>query len=153
MMPDTINLRCQTVVDGSLLYITISVSPESWDSMDGALREDLRTQVRSELWQAVVERTGQDLSRNSLKDLPVWDEWPGRCEVELINGPFDGKRITLSTPEPPPMIKLPCPKDVQSLLDTDHLPEETPYMSYWPQPDDHGFFTRTHDGAWRFGHR
>lgn len=150
-MPPLVTLRCQTIVDGSLAYVTMPIDSEVWDSADETLRDRLRSRARVELWHAVAGRTGQSMPHDCYNDLPVWEEHSDRCEVECVGGPLDGQRVTLSSAEPPIALQLPLPAGLPDaagpLADPVTL---LPLALYQPLRDEHGFLSRTADGAWRF---
>lgn len=149
----TLNFRCETVIDGELGYVLLPVSEELLD--DEGVREYAIAQARRELWHACMKRTGKDLSTHQFDDLPVWVEYPDRCEVECVGGPHDGQRLTVSSAYPPPQIQMPLDEGVTGLLDSAALPP-VPAMrtaSYGPLLNDHGFSSRAEDGAWRYRYR
>lgn len=149
MSPPLITLRCQTVIDGALAFVKIPIDLTVWDSADETLRDRFRAQARTELWHAVVKQTEREMPHDCFDDLPVWEEFPDRCEVECVDGPLDGERIKLSSAEPPHALELPLPVRLEA--STTLATEPFPRALYRPLPDEHGFFSRTTDGAWRFG--
>lgn len=152
MPPFTMSLHCQTVIDAVLVYVDMPIALELWDSADEAIRDRLRSQARSELWHAVAQRSHRTLPHDCFDELPVWEQHADRCEVECVGGPMDGQRIKLGTPEPPPSLVLPAPFRLEYLVPSaTEQPELLPTVMYRPLADEHGFFSRATDGAWRFG--
>ncbi|MEU8316676.1 hypothetical protein, partial [Micromonospora sp. NPDC049033] len=149
MAPNTVNLRCQTIIDGQLGYVLLPVTRHLWETSEDA-REDARRRARDELRHRAVKQTGRDLPAADFDTLPVWAEYPDRCEVECVGGPADGKRITLASAEPPPAINIPLEESLLDLL-TAHTPPESALnmVTYVPLRGAGGFLSRAADGAWR----
>ena len=150
MPPFTLTLRCQTVVDGVLAYVQMAIDLALWDSADETIRDQIRDQARTELWHAVAKRTGSNMPHDCFDGLPVWEQYADRCEVECVCGPCDGERIKISTPKPPHSLVLPAPFKIEHLPVAAEPDMSLPTVMYRPLPDEHGFFSRTADGAWRF---
>ncbi|WP_405548710.1 hypothetical protein [Streptomyces microflavus] len=151
MGPNQLNLRCQTVIDGELGYVLVPVDRMVWET-DEHSHEALRMIARKGLHRRAIERTGRDLPAADFEHLPVWAEYPDRCEVECVGGPHDGQRMTWNSAEPPFAIDLPIDAGVADLVaiaqgePTSILRKAT----YVPLMGDGGFFSRTQDGAWRY---
>lgn len=157
MDPNLLTVRCQTVVDGELAYVQLPVTRELWET-SSTVREVCRDRARKELRYAVEERAGVDLLADRAADLPVWVEYPDACEVECVGGPADGQRIKLSSGQPPAMVRVPQPVNLADQLANLNGPlhpaDYGPLIAtYEPLTDDHGFFARSTDGAWRYGWR
>jgi hypothetical protein len=149
MSPPLVTLRCQTVVDGALAFVKMPIDLMLWDSADETIRDHFRAKARTELRLVVAARIGQHRMDDRYDDLPVWEEFPDQCAVECVGGPRDGERIKLSSAKPPHALELPLPVRLEDL--TTPATEPFPRALYRPLPDEHGFFSRTTDGAWRFG--
>lgn len=149
----TMTLRCQTVVDGILAYVEMPIDLALWDSAAKTVRDPIRSRARSELWHAVAKRTGRTLPHDCFDELPVWEQHADQREVECVGGPHDGERIKISTAKPPPSLVLPASFRIEYLAASAAVApaESLPTVMYSPLPDEHGFFSRTTDGAWRFG--
>lgn len=151
MFAPLVTLRCQTVVDSFLAYVTMPIALEVWDSADETARDRIREYARKELWHAVAKRTGREMPHDCLDSLPVWEEHADRCEAECVGGPMDGTRIRLSTGEPPLSLVLPAPVPIEDLAASASATSELiPTLMYSPLKDEHGFLSRTTDGAWRY---
>ncbi|MFH9765231.1 hypothetical protein ACH4N4_30140 [Streptomyces microflavus] len=152
MGPDQLNLRCQTVIDGELGYVLVPVDRLMWET-DRPMREFAEGQARDELRHSAIKRTGRDLPASAFDSLPVWVEYPDRCEIECVGGPHDGQRMTWNSAGPPFAVDLPIDAGVADLVaiaqgePTSILRKAT----YVPLMGDGGFFSRTQDGAWRYG--
>ncbi|SCE58518.1 hypothetical protein GA0115253_107854 [Streptomyces sp. Termitarium-T10T-6] len=151
MGPNTLNLRCQTVIDGRLGYVLVPVDRMLWETNEHA-REHAERTAREELRHSAIERAGRDLPASDFEDLPVWVEYPDRCEVECVGGPHDGRRMTWNSAEPPVAIDLPVDEGISSLLAAaqGEPASVVRHAAYAPLMDDGGFFSRTQDGAWRY---
>ncbi|MGW9299542.1 hypothetical protein ACWHA3_01790 [Streptomyces cyaneofuscatus] len=150
MGPDTLTLRCQTVIDGRLYWALVPVD-RMWET-DEYAQEHARRTARKELRYRATKHTGRDLTDVDFDTLPVWAEHPDRCEVECVGGPRDGQRMTWNSAEPPLAIDLPVDEGVAGLL---AAVEGEPISAlrkatYVPLMGDGGFFSRTQDGAWRY---
>jgi hypothetical protein len=152
MGPDQLNLRCQTVIDGELGYVLVPVDRLMWET-DRPMREFAEGQARDELRHSAIKRTGRDLPASDFENLPVWAEYPDRCEVECVGGPHDGQRMTWNSAEPPFAIDLPVDEGVAGLLAAAQGEPASALhkATYVPLMGDGGFFGRTEDGAWRYG--
>lgn len=151
MAPFTMTLRCQTVVDGVLATVTMPIALEVWNSAGEKDRDLIRARARTELRISVGARIGEVRLDDRYDELPVWEEYADQCEVECIGGPHDGERIKLGTAEPPHSLVLPAPFRIEYLAGFAGEPAELlPTVMYSPLPDEHGFFSRAVDGAWRF---
>lgn len=135
-------LRCQTIVSGVLARVDLPVDDALWLSASTEDRQSLRDRARGEVTRLASQRVPSAEAHALCVDLPVWEEWEGRCDIECIGGPCDGQRVTLPSTEPPPVVRLPVPeaKPLESLE----------VASYTPLPDHHGYLSRGSDGAWRF---
>jgi hypothetical protein len=154
---ETLTLHCETITNqGELFYVQLPVTLELWGTEEHPAREHLRARARAELRYAVTSRGRRPLAGRSFDDAPVWIEYPGQCTVECVGGPLDGLRVT--TPgdnAPPPLLRLARPLDWSvARADQGLQGTETMRMStYSPMTNEHGFFARAADGAWRFQHR
>ncbi|WP_399559578.1 hypothetical protein OIA45_49035 (plasmid) [Streptomyces chartreusis] len=152
MPPFQMTLRCQTVVDGVLAYVELPVGLEEWDSADEETRHRIHSMARTELRISVGARIGEARLDDRYEDLPVWEQYADRCEVECVGGPLDGERIKLSSAEPPLSLVLPAPFRLEDVVASATVTtERIPTVMYSPLPDESGFFSRATDGAWRFG--
>ncbi|MEU5976365.1 hypothetical protein [Streptomyces sp. NPDC047315] len=145
----TLHLRCQTVVDGHLAYVLVPVDRARWEA-DEPMQESVRRRAREELRHRAVLLAGHDLPADRFDALPVWVEYPDRCEVECVGGPHDGKRITWPSAEPPLGIQLPIDEGTAALIDARPAESSTRTVLYEPLFGEGGFVSRTNDGAWRY---
>ncbi|MFE9777671.1 hypothetical protein ACFYPA_05885 [Streptomyces sp. NPDC005775] len=154
MDPDTLKLRCQTVIDGELAHILLAVDRMLWETNEHT-REHAQRTARQELRHYAVEHTGRNLPDTDFDALPVWAEYPDRCEVECVGGPHDGQRITWSSGEPPAAVDLPVDEGINGLMAAAQGEPASILRkaTYVPLMGDEGFFGRTEDGAWRYGFR
>lgn len=154
MGPDTLKLRCQTVIDGELGFVLVAVDRLMWET-DEPMRKFAERRARDELRHSASQRTARDLPAADFEDLPVWVEYPDRCEVECVGGPHNGKRMTWSSAEPPFAIDLPLDEGLEGLLRAAQSEPATVLRkaTYVPLMGDGGFFSRTQDGAWRYTFR
>ncbi|MGW1154418.1 hypothetical protein ACWD45_24440 [Streptomyces rubiginosohelvolus] len=151
MGPETLKLRCQTVVDGELASILLAVDRMLWETNEHA-REHAQRTARQELHHYAAKRTGRDLLAADFDALPVWVEYPDRCEVECVGGPHDGQRMTWNSAEPPVAIDLPVDEGISSLLAAaqGEPASVVRHATYVPLMGAGGFFSRAQDGAWRY---
>ncbi|MFB6696362.1 hypothetical protein [Streptomyces rubiginosohelvolus] len=150
MNPNILNLRCQTVIDGELGYVLVPVERMLWET-DEHSHEALRMIARKELRHSAMKRAGRNLPAADFENLPVWVEYPDRCEIECVGGPHDGQRVQISAPEPPcDGLQLPVEEDPATLADARLLESRLQIATYVPLTGDGGFLSRTEDGAWRY---
>lgn len=154
MDPHTLKLRCQTVIGGELAHVLVAIDRTLWETNEYA-REHARQTARRELHHYAVKHVGRDLPAADFESLPVWVEYPDRCEVECVGGPHDGQRITWSSTEPPLAIDLPVGEGIDGLLAAAQGAPASILgrVTYVPLMGDGGFFGRTTDGAWRYSFR
>lgn len=151
MGPETLKLRCQTVIDGRLYWALVPVDRMLWEA-DEYAQEYARRAARKELRYRATKHTGRELPGIDFDTLPVWVEHPGQCEVECVGGPHDGQQMTWNSAEPPLAIDLPVDEGIAGLLAAvEGEPTSTlRKATYVPLMGDGGFFSRTQDGAWRY---
>lgn len=153
MLNNTLRLRCQSVIDGDLAQVLVVVDRLMWETNE-PMREVAQRQARDELRHRAIEHVGRDLPAADFETLPVWVEYPDRCEVECVGGPHDGKRMTWSSAEPPSAVNLPIDEGIGGLLaaaqNPDPVASSLRIATYVPLMGDGGFFSRTQDGAWRY---
>jgi hypothetical protein len=158
MFDQTLKLHCETVTaEGELVSVRLSVAPELWERESEPVREHMRARARAELKYAVTSRSRVPAAGHTFDDAPVWVEYPDKCTVECVGGPLDGARVPWTGSEPPPFLRLGAPHDpVAALLHEDletSLSETLPIVTYSPMTNEHGFFARSADGAWRYAFR
>ncbi|MFF4276189.1 hypothetical protein [Streptomyces sp. NPDC001536] len=158
MFNTMLKLRSEMVTDrGELVSVQLPLSPELWEHDGELFREQMWARARAELRHAVASRGHVPAAGHTFDDAPVWVEYPDKCTVECVGGPLDGARVPWTGNEPPPMLRLLAPHDATaSLLHEDldaSLHEPLPIVTYGPMTNEHGFFARAADGAWRYAFR
>lgn len=153
MKPSTITLRCQTVIDGRLYWALVPVDRVLWATGQYA-QDHARRAARKELRYRAVKHIGRELTDIDFDGLPVWVEYPDRCDVECVGGPHDGKTMTVPEHTPPGVVRLPIEEGPDDVLDQ---VEEEPgpnicAATYVPLLDGYGFFRRSPSGAWQYAH-